>query len=93
MNEENKISKTDGDITGGAECRCAPGLCYPPIEECVRTIAAKAGAPVNVVAAALLSQAQEMNMSAEELVHTQYLTATGQSGFDPDALKATGKFV
>jgi hypothetical protein len=49
--------------------------CYPSIEECVKVIAAKAGAPVNVVAAALLSQSQELGMSAEELVHTQYRTA------------------
>lgn len=60
---------------------------YPTIEECVHIIAAKAGAPVNSVAAALIAQAQEMNMDAEELVHLQYRTAIGQSGFDPDFFK------
>lgn len=79
MNEENKLPKTDGEITGEAEGRCAPAPCYPSIEECVKVIAAKAGAPVNVVAAALLAQSQELRMSAEELVHTQYRTAVGMT--------------
>ncbi len=45
---------------------------YPSIEECVRVIAAKAGAREDVVAAALLAQARELGMPAEELTHDQY---------------------
>lgn len=41
--------------------------CYPPIEECIRVIAAKSNAPVNVIAAALIVQSQELGVSAEEL--------------------------
>jgi hypothetical protein len=67
----------DGGANPTGESPSAAAPCYPPIEECVMVIAAKAGAPVGMVAAALLAQSQALGMSAEELVHTQYRTAMG----------------
>lgn len=50
-------------------------LSYPSIEECVRMIAEVAGAPVNVVATALLAQSEELGMDAAELVHAHFRIA------------------
>jgi len=58
---------------------------YPPIAECVRVIAAQAGAPVPVVAGALLAQSQELGMSAEELVHKLYATAKNTAEAEANA--------
>ncbi len=64
---------------------------YPPIAECVFAIAKKIGAPVPVVAAALLAQAQELNMSEEEIVYTQYRTAMGIDSASEEITKLTSR--
>lgn len=53
---------------------------YPPIQDCLKVIADKAGSKPGIVILALMEQARELNMEFDELVHTQYKTALSDRG-------------
>jgi len=51
---------------------------YPPLKDCIETIAARTGSNVLVVSFALSMQASELGMPIDELVHLNYDTAIGR---------------